>query len=361
MRHRWKAPVSLVVLIALFVGACAGDSGDDTTTTAGGSDTETTETTETSDTTETSAATEPIELVSVHGSSPDFIAVVPTAAWDACAERNINVTQEYVEDGSIAIQAIAQGEAQIATNIGVNVGLLAVDQGAPIVDVMTTQRPTWALVSRNEIATIEDLAGLTMGVHGETSFTKAIADFYDERFSLGMSQVIIPGSEVRAEALANDQIDASVIDLPDIVSLSANYPGSFNVLETIGETLPDLIEQDIWMNSDWVAENPETAADVVTCIIEGLRRLIDDPAYALSVATEMLPDEDTAVLEELITEYAERDIWNPNGFLTRETAQFTIEFFSDLGEIDVDPATIDLEAYFNFGLLESALEALGRR
>ena len=112
-----------------------------------------------------------------------------------------------------------------------------VNEGAAIVDVMATQRPTWALVSRNEIGTIEELAGLTMGVHAETSFTKAIADYYDAQYDLGMTQVIVPGSEVRAEALANDQIDASVIDLPDIVTLAATYPDSFNVLDTIGEIL----------------------------------------------------------------------------------------------------------------------------
>lgn len=369
MANRWKTPMALLLVLAVTAVACGGDTTTDTTgaepttattepatdTTTGGA--ETTMAEETS----TTAAPEPVELVAVHGSSPDFIALVPAAGWDACAERGINVEQEYVEDGSIAIQAIAQGEGQIATNIGVNVGLLAVDEGASIVDVMATQRPTWALVSRNEIASIEELAGLTMGVHGETSFTKAIADFYDEQYDLNMTQVIIPGSEVRAEALANDQIDASVIDLPDIVSLGATYPDSFNVLDTVGENLPDLIEQDIWMSRSWVEENPELAQEVTVCLVEGLRNLVDDPDYALQVATELLPDEDPAVLEELIAEYIERGIWEPNGALTEETAQYTVEFFAELGEIDVDPATVDLEKYFNFTLLENAVDELGRR
>ncbi|HEX2154614.1 MAG TPA: ABC transporter substrate-binding protein [Acidimicrobiia bacterium] len=370
MKNRWKSLRALLLVLAVVAVACGGDAATDTTT----GDTEPADTTGATETTGASADTtapeeeptttiaeEPVELVAVHGSSPDFIALVPAAGWDSCAERGINVTQEYVEDGSIAIQAIAQGEGQIATNIGVNVGLLAVDEGASIVDVMATQRPTWALVSRNEISSIEELAGLTMGVHGETSFTKAIADFYDEQYELGMEQVIIPGSEVRAEALANDQIDASVIDLPDVVSLGATYPDSFTVLDTVGENLPDLIEQDIWMNRTWVEENPELAQEVTTCLLEGLRNLVDDPDYALEVATELLPDQDPAILEELIAEYIERDIWDPNGALTEETAQYTVEFFADLGEIDVDPATVDLEKYFNFDLLENAVEELGRR
>jgi len=360
-----RARLTTVLLIAmsLVAAACGGDGA---ATTTGAPDTtqaagEATTTAAEEPATTTTAAAEPVELTAVHGSSPDYIALVPAAGWDVCAEQGVNVDQQYVEDGSVAIQAIAQGEGQIATNIGVNVGLLAVEEGAPIIDVMATQRPTWALVSRNEIGTIDDLAGLTMAVHGETSFTKAIADYYNALFDLGMTQVIIPGSEVRAEALANDQIDASVIDLPDIVALEATYPDSFNVLDTIGENLPDLIEQDIWMNRTWVEENPELAQQVTTCLVQGLRNLIDDPAYALELATELLPDVDPAILEELIAEYQERGIWDPNGVLTEETAQFTVEFFADLGEIDVDPATVNLEDYFSFDLLANAVAELGER
>jgi NitT/TauT family transport system substrate-binding protein len=363
MKHRGVSSTPVVLLVLTLLIAACGDGGSatttaapaQTTTTAGGA------TTTAAAETTTTAAPEPVQLTAVHGSSPDFIALVPAAAWDILAEQGIEVDQQYVEDGSIAIQALAQGEAQIATNIGVNVGLLAVQEGASIIDVMATQRPTWALVARNEIGSIEELAGLNMGVHGETSFTKAIADFYDEQYSLGMTQLIIPGSEVRAEALANDQIDASVIDFPDIVRLEATYPGSFNVLATIGETLPDLIEQDIWMNQAWIDENPELAQQVVSALVGGIRRLRDDNEYALALATELLPDEDSGVLADLIAEYTERGIWDPNGILTEETAQFTIEFFSDLGEIDVDPASVDLNDFFNFSLLEGALEELGRQ
>jgi ABC-type nitrate/sulfonate/bicarbonate transport system substrate-binding protein len=361
-KHRGVVQLSMVLLVLVgLLSACGG--GEAATTTEGGAVTtggQVTTTTAGQEATTTTAAQEPTSLVAVHGSSPDFIALVPAAAWDVLTEEGVEVDQQYVEDGSIAIQALAQGEAQVATNIGVNVGLLAVQEGASIIDVMATQRPTWALVSRNEIASIEDLAGLTMGVHGETSFTKAIADFYDREYSLGMTQLIIPGSEVRAEALANDQIDASVIDFPDIVRLEATYPDSFVVLATIGETLPDLIEQDIWMNAAWIEENPELAQQVVTALVQGIRNLRDDHEYALSLASELLPDEDPAVLSELITEYTERGIWDPNGILTEETAQFTIEFFSDLGEIDVDPATVTLTDYFNFDLLGGALTELGQ-
>lgn len=337
MLRLWKFLLPLVALMAvlgLMAAACGDDDG-------GGGET--------------------VNLVAVHGSSVDFIAVVPLAAWDILKDRNINVQQRYLEDGPTAIQALEQGDAQIATNIGVNVGLLAVEAGATVVDVLATQRPTWALVSTPDFQTIEDLEGATIGVHGETSFTKAVADFYAQQYGLNMNQVIIPGSEVRAEALANNEIDASVIDFPDIVTLTRTYGAdAFNVLATLGETLPNLIEQDIWMDREWLEQNPDTALEVEKALLEGIRKLRTDKDFAMRIAQEALPEEDPAILEQLIDEYTARDLWEPNSFLTEDNAKFTLEFFAGVGEIDVDPETVDLTTYFNFDLVNDALDEIGR-
>ena len=348
MLRSWPTLLLALVAIALLAFAACNDDddGDDGNDGNGGG---------------TEAPDEVINLTAVHGSSVDFIAIVPLAAWSILEERGIHVEQKYLEDGPLAIQALEQGDAQIATNIGVNVGLLAVEEGASIIDVLATQRPTWALVSTPDILTIEDLEGKTIAVHGETSFTKAVADFYAQEFNLTMNQIIIPGSEVRAEALANNEIDASVIDFPDIVTLGRTYgEDSFNVLATLGETLPNLIEQDIWLDGDWVEENPELALEVVTALLEGIRKLRTDPAFALQIITEALPEEDPDLLADLIAEYTTRNIWEPNSFLTEANAEFTLKFFFDVGEIDVDPATADLTKYFNFDLVERALDNIGR-
>lgn len=349
MLRTWRFPALLLLLVAILALAFAA-CGDDDDNGDGAGDGDATE-----------APAQTINLTAVHGSSVDFIAIVPLAAWAILEERGISVEQRYVEDGSLAIQALEQGDAQIATNIGVNVGLLAVEEGASIIDVLATQRPTWALVSTPDIATIPDLEGKTIAVHGETSFTKAVADFYAQEFDLEMNQIIIPGSEVRAEALANNEIDASVIDFPDIVTLGRTYgEDSFNVLATLGETLPNLIEQDIWLDGDWVDENPDLALEVVTALLEGIRRLRSDPAFALEIITGALPEEDPDLLADLIAEYTERNIWEPNSFLTEANAEFTLQFFFDVGEIDVDPATADLSKYFNFDLVSEALDNIGR-
>lgn len=303
----------------------------------------------------------PVELVAIAGSSKDFIALVPLAAWKILEEEEgIVVEHRFVEEASTAIQAIVQGDAQIGTNIGVNVGVPAVEQGAEIVDVVATQRPTWTLAARPDIETIEDLDGKKVAVHDEASFTRAVSQFFARQYGFEYEELIIPGSEVRAEALARGEIDGSVIDLPDVVQLEHTYPGEFHILRTIGEELPDLIEQDIWLDSAWAAENEETAVKVVGAIVQGARRLTEDPEFAMELATEHFPEIDESVLEELITEYSERGLWPADGLLTPERALGTLEFFNEVGEIELEePITEDvLGKYFNFDYLNQALENL---
>ena len=299
-------------------------------------------------------------IQAIAGTNVDFISLVPIAAWKILEEQDgIKVEQRFVEDGATAIQAMQQGAAVIGTNIGVNTGVPAVDNGASIVDVVGTQRPTWALAVVPSINNFSDLNGKKMAVHGETSFTRAVAQYYAQKEGFEYEELIIPGSDVRAEALAKGQIDASVIDLPDVVQLSKEYPGSFKVLSTFGEQFPDLIEQDLWLDKQWAQDNPETATKVVKAIVQANRRLTEDPAWGLEIAKESLPDMDPQVLEDLVNEYSERKIWSTDGGITPEKAVTTLEFFDNVGEIDIaTPDDSAISKYFDFTYLQNALGEL---
>jgi len=339
LRRLFAKSCAALLVLSLIAAACGSDGGGDDAT---GGDGET------------------VQLVAVNGSSEDFIALVSVAAWEILAEDGIEVEQRFLEEASTAIQAVTRGDAQIATNIGVNVGVPAVDAGADIVDVVATQRPTWALAVEPSIESFADLEGKRLAVHGEASFTRAVSQYFSQLHGFQYEELIIPGSEVRAEALAQEQIDASVIDLPDIVQLSKTYPGSFKVLSTIGEEFPDLIEQDIWLDRAWAEENPELATKVVSAIVQAMRKLTSDSDYALGLAEQRLPDMDRDVLEELVNEYADRGLWPADGLLTPERALSTLTFFNDVGEIEIDVPTDEagLDKYFDFSYLDAALTEL---
>jgi ABC-type nitrate/sulfonate/bicarbonate transport system substrate-binding protein len=336
-----------LVAALLVVAACGGDGGTDTTA-PGGTDAPGTTT------------GEPVVINAIHGSGLDFIHLVGLAAFEILEEQGYTVENTFAQEAETAVQALVQGDAQVAVNLGVNVGVPAVDAGANIVDVVATQRPTWALAARPEIETMDDLEGARIGVHGEASFTRAVSIFFAEQYGYEYEELIIPGSDVRAEAIAAGELDASVIDLPDVVLLEATFPDSFHILQTIGEQFPDLIEADVWLDAEWAGANPDVATDVVGAFVGAARRMTEDTAYALSLATEHLGDMGEDVLTRLVEEYSERGIWPQDGLISEERALTTLQFFQDVGEIDIEtPITQETVArYFDFSYLEAALQEL---
>jgi ABC-type nitrate/sulfonate/bicarbonate transport system substrate-binding protein len=354
--------VLAALVAALWVlAACGNGEVTDTTATPGGTEAPgTTGAPETTDAPDTTAA-EPVVLQAIHGSALDFIDLVGLAAFQILEEEEgIVVESSFAQEAETAIQALVQGEAQIGVNIGVNVGVPAVDAGANIVDVVATQRPTWALAAAPEFETMEDLDGARIAVHGEASFTRAVSIFFAEQYGYEYEELIIPGSDVRAEALARGEIDASVIDLPDIVLLEQTFPDSFHILQTIGEQFPELIEADVWMDAEWAEANPDLATVVVKSILQAARRMTSDTDFALQIATENLPEMDEAVLQRLVEEYSQRGIWVEDGLLTPERALTTLQFFQEVGEIEIEtPITEEtVDRYFEFSYLENALQEL---
>ena len=345
MRYRVRTRMLGALAAALMVVAACGDGSEGT------------------DTTEPTGTTqaEPVVLQAAHGSSLDFIDLVALAAFQILEEEEgIVVESAFAQEAETAIQTMVQGDAQIGVNLGVNVGVPAVDAGANIVDVVATQRPTWALAAAPQFEAIEDLDGARIAVHGEASFTRAVSIYFAEQYGYEYEELIIPGSDVRAEALARGEIDASVIDLPDVVLLEATFPGSFHVLQTIGELFPELIEADLWLDAAWAEANPDLATKVVKSIVQAARRMTSDTDFTLALAMEHLPEMDEEILRSLVTEYSERGIWVEDGLLTPDRALTTLQFFQDVGEIDIEePITQETVArYFNFSYLEAALQEL---
>jgi len=99
---------------------------------------------------------------------------------------------------------------------------------------------------------------------------------------------------------------------------------------------------------------------VVAAFVGAARRMTDDTDYSLSLAMEHLGDMGEDVLARLVEEYSERGIWPQDGLINEERAQITLEFFQEVGEIDIDtPVTAETIArYFDFSYLEAALQEL---
>ena len=73
----------------------------------------------------------------------------------------------------------------------------------------------------------------------------------------------------------------------------------------------------------------------------------------------LFPQLDPALVESAVTAYLKAGIWNVNGHLTAEAADFSLKFYAKAGTIkdkDLRP-----ELYYDFGPLNAVLKKIGEK
>jgi ABC-type nitrate/sulfonate/bicarbonate transport system substrate-binding protein len=143
--------------------------------------------------------------------------------------------------------------------------------------------------------------------------------------------VIIAGSENRLAAMIADEVEASPLELVDILLLEAETGDRHHSLTNFAESLPNLSSNVQIVNSDFAAENPGTVQDFVDAVLTAHRAVAEDPSYLLELA-EAYP---TMVTEQPSPEVLElyRNAFPVNGGLSEEVLTYSIDFFTNVVEL----------------------------
>jgi NitT/TauT family transport system substrate-binding protein len=170
--------------------------------------------------------------------------------------------------------------------------------------------------------------------------------------------VVIAGSPNRYAALLAGQIDASPIEVSEAVSLEAEAGDRFHMVTSFADSLPSLHNANVYGNTDFVRQNPATIKALIRALLEQNRKVADDPGYLKQIVQKFWPDVPTETLDPMMARYRELDLFDPNGGLTDETMQATIDFYADAGLIEKKLTVDDLA---DFSYLEGVLDEIGRR
>lgn len=282
---------------------------------------------------------------------PDLTTVPILAALDAVREQGHEVDVVELAEPELAVEGLAKGQYAISAE-ATGPALSAIEQGAPIRIIADAVGNQWALYGRPGISSCDDLGGRPFGIFSEGAVATAIAKDWvgtecgDER----PRYLTIGGSDVRAQALASGEIDATPLEISDAVSLESSGAAGFTKVVDFAESLPDLHPQTVYANSGFLSEHRDVAQEFVTALVREHARITADPRHLVDLARTHLPAEERADVARVARRYSDAKLFDAAA-LTSRNVQGTIDFFARAGVIGRGMTAKDAA---DLGLVEEA-------
>ena len=330
MRIRNPA-VPILATVALVAAACGGGSSPSPTGAAptGGAPSS-------PPASEPGESTDPSALgpIRVGVEAPGGEAYIPTQLTvKRMQEQGYDIEIVQFEDPDVMPQALDAGEIHINTNSSGQI-LSAVDAGLAVKAIQGLTDPDFVMVAKAEFTTCESLDGQRMGQQGTTGLGFASVTNWIARECPGTEPVMldIPGSENRAVALLQGQIEATSLHILRAWQLQAERPGDFTIIESF--TFPENVTS-AWSYAldSWIEENPELYEAYVTTFEEVTLELFEDPQPAVEegLATIEGPED---LIEDTMIAFAEEGWWTASDGLTEEVFDATLAFYEEFTDYD---------------------------
>ena len=278
-------------------------------------------------------------------------------AMERAKERGVPMEMTFFNSEDVAVQAVLSGE----TDIGV---------GAPYAFMANSKAPIrmfyrmstllfFPVVNSEVYSDWKDLDGQEITVHSRGSGTEALMRLMEKIHGIEYANVsYVPGSEVRAGAMLQGTINASIVDAANFRLLQEKGEGKFAKLPLDGVNATD---EALYAS----AEVLEARAEDIQIFTEELLRtwadIAENPGIVeeLRVQYDLLPDLPADVIAEAVPYYAEavaNGIYPLNGGQPTDAAD-DIAFLSAAGQVEIDPADVNPADFWDFGPLEAAKAA----
>jgi NitT/TauT family transport system substrate-binding protein len=279
-------------------------------------------------------------------------------ALERVRERGIDVELTEFAEEDLAAEAVLGGQADVT--LGAPYAVIQ-ETGAPL--RMLCQLQTlrfFAVVDAEAYPDWQALDGETFTVHSRGSGTEAMALLVQQEEGIEFGEIsYVAGSEVRATALIQGNVTATFLDIPNRNFVMEEAPDQFHELP-----LPDIPATDeaLVANTEWLAANPEVAQVLLEETLTTWRSIVDDPNFVVEERDRLgLVEDLEPELEEQIVPYYE-EAGAEGVFATdcggEAAAQADFEFYSLVGQVEGDPAELNVEDFWDLDTLQAALDAV---
>lgn len=279
-------------------------------------------------------------------------------AWQQLKERGVEVIPRFFSKTDLAVQAVLGGEADMGAAAGITV-IKAIEQGMNLKIFAEQVRNEWQLVTPVSIKDPKQLEGKRVAYHGPFTLTEALVKWTASHYKLSPQWMIIPGSEVRAEALMRGQIEATPAEIADVLNILESKPAGYHVLISYAKIFPDLMGTVYFARSDYLQKDAAAVETVIEAVLRAHRLAEEKPALIKETALKFLPGTKPFMLDAISQSYMELRIWDVNGGLSRERGDITLKFFEESGL--VKKGAVNYERAFATEALEKVLRKIGQK
>ena len=291
-------------------------------------------------------------------SSADMGDIPSLLAWEQLKKQGIEVVPSFFPKTDLAVQAVVAGEADIGSAAGIAV-VKAVESGMNLRIIAEQVRNEWQLVTPVSFKDAKQLDGKRVGYHAPITVTEALVKWMANYYKITPTWMIIPGSEVRAEALMRGQLDATPAEIGDVLNILTAKPGQFHVLISYAKIFPQLIGSMYFARADYLQKNSATVETVLEAILRAHRSAEERPASVKENALRLLPETKRELVEAIAGTYRELKIWDVNGGAGKDRGDASIKFFEESGLLKKD--AVSFNQAFEIGPLERVVKKMGRK
>jgi NitT/TauT family transport system substrate-binding protein len=295
------------------------------------------------------------------GDVPSVESLGMLIAFERAKARGVEVELISLKEEDLAAQAVVSGQADVG--IGTPYALLQkVD--APIrLFLQLSALRFYPVVNTEFYKEWKDLDGQEIAVHSRGSGTEAIMKLMAQKNGIEYSGIsYVPGSEVRAGAMLQGNIKATIVDSANKqLILEKGGADKFAVLPMEGVNATD---EALYASQDFLTANAESIDILVEELIKVAREIDADPTAAGKLRKELgllaeLPADLEGEIDPYFTEAATVDQFSLNGG-SPEGVQDDFAFYGLAGQLEGDPASLKVEDFWDFGPRDRALAKLGQ-
>lgn len=291
-------------------------------------------------------------------SSADMGDIPSLLAWEQLKKQGIEVIPTFFPKTDLAVQAVVAGEADMGSAAGIAV-VKAVESGMNVRIIGEQVRNEWQLVTPVSFKDPKQLDGKRVGYHAPITVTEALVKWMANHYKISPNWMIIPGSEVRAEALMRGQLDATPAEIGDVLNILHAKPGQFHVLISYAKIFPQLIGSMYFARADYVQKNAAIVESVLEAILKVHRSIEERPGLVKENTLKLLPETKPELIDATAATYKELRIWDINGGAGKDRGEASLKFFEESGLLK--KGAVSYQQAFDTGPLDKVLKKIGRK